>query len=160
MNRERIGKLLTLRDSGANSPLGLGAKSKAFRDVRPDGGVVTQRTANPLPLADFRDSSHNSPSVPRISFQGLSGLGANAAQADTHGNRRDVKQARPARVGSAVGLPMRPDSPSSQQEMFMRTDSGRDPATHEPRRNVDCGSALRVGIRRKERNSRERMAAD
>jgi hypothetical protein len=38
---------------------------------RPDGGVVTQRTANPLPRAHFRDSSHNSPSVPRIAFKGL-----------------------------------------------------------------------------------------
>jgi hypothetical protein len=71
MNRERNGKLLTNRDLGANSPLGSGAKNKVFRDVRPDGGVVTQRTANPLPLADFRDSSLNSRSVPRIAFQGL-----------------------------------------------------------------------------------------
>jgi hypothetical protein len=45
---------------------------------RPDGGVVTQRTANPLTVADFRDSSLNSPSVPLIAFQGLSCLSANA----------------------------------------------------------------------------------
>jgi hypothetical protein len=52
MNRERNGKLLTFRDSGANSTLAATVKS-GNPDVRPDGGVVTQRTANPRPLADF-----------------------------------------------------------------------------------------------------------
>jgi hypothetical protein len=101
MNRERKAKLL--------KHTGLAVLK------RPDGGVVTQRTANPMPLASLRDSSHNSPSVPRISFQGLSGLSANAAQADTHGNRRDVEQARPARVGSAVGNADAPETPSPSQ---------------------------------------------
>jgi hypothetical protein len=45
--------------------------------LRPDGGVVTQRTANPVPQARFRDSWHNSPSVPCIAFQGLSIWSAN-----------------------------------------------------------------------------------
>ena len=66
MNRERTAKLL--------KHTGLAVLK------RPDGGVVTQRTANPLSLADFRHSWHNSPSVPHIVFQGLSGLSANAAQ--------------------------------------------------------------------------------
>jgi hypothetical protein len=58
MNRERTAKLLKCT--------GLAVLK------RPDGGVVTQRTANPLSLAHFRDSSRNSLSVPRIAFQGLS----------------------------------------------------------------------------------------
>jgi hypothetical protein len=87
MNRERNGKLLTNRDLGANSPLGSGAKSKVFRDVRPDGGVVTQRTANPLPLADFRDSSRHFTFCSAHSFQGLMRPSANSAQADRSGNR-------------------------------------------------------------------------
>jgi hypothetical protein len=33
------------------------------------------------------------------------------AQVDTHAERRDVKQARPARVGSAVPSGMRPNTP-------------------------------------------------
>jgi hypothetical protein len=65
MNQEHIAKLL--------KRTGLAALK------RPDGGVVTQRTANPLTVADFRDSSLNSPSVPRTAFQGLSGPSANAA---------------------------------------------------------------------------------
>jgi hypothetical protein len=101
MNRERIGKLLTLRDSGANSTLATGEKTKQFRAVRPDGGVVTQRTANPLSLADFRDTSHNSPSVPRIAFQGLSAPSANAAQAMVAEWRRQRRLA-PALPTSAV----------------------------------------------------------
>lgn len=68
MNRERTKKLL--------KHTGLAVLK------RPDGGVVTQRTANPLPRPAFRDSSHNSPSVPRIAFQGLSRPSANAAQVD------------------------------------------------------------------------------
>jgi integrase len=56
MNRERTAKLL--------NHTGLAVLK------RPDGGVVTQRTANPLPRTQrreaIRDSSHNSPSVPRI----------------------------------------------------------------------------------------------
>jgi hypothetical protein len=39
--------------------------------LRPDGGVVTQRTANPMPPAENRHSSRPSPSVPPINFQGL-----------------------------------------------------------------------------------------
>ena len=70
MNRERTEKLLKGR--------GLGVLK------RPDGGVVTQRTANPLPLAGSRNSSHVSPSVPRTAFQGLSGAGANAAANQEH----------------------------------------------------------------------------
>jgi hypothetical protein len=63
MNRERTAKLL---------------KSTGLAVLkRPDGGVVTQRTANPLPLAHFRDSSHNSPSVPRMAFQWLMRSSAN-----------------------------------------------------------------------------------
>jgi hypothetical protein len=58
MNRERTAKLL---------------KHTGLAVLKwPDGGVVTQRTANPRPLAHFRDSSRNSRSVPRIAFQGLS----------------------------------------------------------------------------------------
>jgi hypothetical protein len=67
MNRERTAKLL--------KHTGLAVLK------RPDGGVVTQRTANPLPLAHFRDSSHNSRSVPRIAFQGLSAWSANRERA-------------------------------------------------------------------------------
>jgi hypothetical protein len=63
--------------------------------TRPDGGVVTQRTANPLPRAGFRDSSHNSPSVPCISFQGLSGLSANAAQGIEAGTDETPTAAQP-----------------------------------------------------------------
>jgi hypothetical protein len=63
MNRERTKKLL--KHTGLAVLKG------------PDGGVVTQRTANPLSRPDFRDSSHNSRSVPRIAFQGLSGPSAN-----------------------------------------------------------------------------------
>jgi hypothetical protein len=113
MNRERIGKLLTLRDSGANSSLGSGAKSKAFRDVRPDGGVVTQRTANPLPHADFRDSSHNSPSVPRIDFQGLSGLSANTAQGIEAGTDETPTAAQPE--GQERGPEASPEHQSQSQ---------------------------------------------
>jgi hypothetical protein len=75
MNRERTAKLL--------NRTGLAVLK------RPDGGVVTQRTANPLPLADFRDSSHNSPSVPRIAFQGLSAWSANRERASTHQGNDD-----------------------------------------------------------------------
>lgn len=45
MNRERIGKLLTAQDSGANQ----GRLSGHKLLKRPDGGEVTQRTANPRP---------------------------------------------------------------------------------------------------------------
>jgi hypothetical protein len=64
MNRERSGKLL--------NPTGLAVLKW------PDGGVVTQRTANSLPLAEKRDTSHYSPSVPRIAFQWLRRSSANA----------------------------------------------------------------------------------
>jgi hypothetical protein len=101
MNRERNGKLLTNRDLGANSPLGSGAKNKVFRDVRPDGGVVTQRTANPLPLADFRDSSLNSLSVPRMAFQGLMRASANSAQGIEAGTDETPRAAQP--VGQEPG---------------------------------------------------------
>jgi hypothetical protein len=57
---------------------------------RPDGGVVTQRTANPLPHTRNRQSSHNSRSVRAISFQGLSGPSANTAQVDTLPKGRDA----------------------------------------------------------------------
>jgi hypothetical protein len=64
MNREQTAKLL---------------KSTGLAVLKwPDGGVVTQRTANPLSRADFRHSSHNSPSVPRIAFQGLMRASANS----------------------------------------------------------------------------------
>jgi hypothetical protein len=63
MNRERNGKLL---------------KVAGFRVLkRPDGGVVTQRTANPLTLADSRDSWASSRFVPANSFQELRRSGAN-----------------------------------------------------------------------------------
>jgi hypothetical protein len=81
MNRERNGKLLTLRDSGANSTPATGEKPKQFRAVRPDGGVVTQRTANPLTVADFRDSWTSSRSVRANSFQWLRRASANRASA-------------------------------------------------------------------------------
>lgn len=38
--------------------------------MRPDGGVVTQRTANQLPLAKFRDSLHFLPSQGHTGFYG------------------------------------------------------------------------------------------
>lgn len=48
MNRERIGKLLTVTGFAVLTP----GRHSAFRrgklPKRPDGGVVTQRTANPL----------------------------------------------------------------------------------------------------------------
>jgi hypothetical protein len=65
MNRERSKKLL--------KRTGLAVLK------RPDGGVVTQRTANPLSLAHFLDSSLFSPSVPRMAFQGLMRSSANRA---------------------------------------------------------------------------------
>jgi hypothetical protein len=49
MNRERNKKLLTGTGFGVLT--------------RPDGGVVTQRTANPLPRAGFRQSLRVSRSV-------------------------------------------------------------------------------------------------
>ena len=56
MNRERKGKLLTGTGFGVLT--------------RPDGGVVTQRTANPLPRRDSRDSLLVSRSVPRADCRG------------------------------------------------------------------------------------------
>jgi hypothetical protein len=41
-------------------------RNGGFLPQRPDGGVVTQRTANPLSAAHFRDSWRNSPFVPSI----------------------------------------------------------------------------------------------
>jgi hypothetical protein len=64
MNRERTAKLL--------KRTGLAVLK------RPDGGVVTQRTANPLSRAENPHSSHNSRSVPRASFQGLRRRSANS----------------------------------------------------------------------------------
>jgi hypothetical protein len=66
MNRERSKKLL--------NRTGLAVLK------RPDGGVVTQRTANPLPSAHFRHSWQFSPSVPRTTFQGLRRSSANRAR--------------------------------------------------------------------------------
>jgi hypothetical protein len=48
MNRERNGKLLT------STGFEVLTRRQKWRK-RPDGGVVTQRTANPLSLAYFRD---------------------------------------------------------------------------------------------------------
>jgi hypothetical protein len=55
-------------------------RNGGFLPQRPDGGVVTQRTANPLSTTHFRDSLHVSPSVPRTTFQGLRRSGANRAR--------------------------------------------------------------------------------
>jgi hypothetical protein len=67
MNREQTAKLL--------KHTGLAVLK------RPDGGVVTQRTANPLPRAAFRDTLHNSPSVPRAACRGADVPIANAEAA-------------------------------------------------------------------------------
>jgi hypothetical protein len=72
-NREtaNCGRIRVLTRSGGS------VRNGGFLPLRPDGGVVTQRTANPLTVARFRDSSHNSPSVPPIAFQGLRDRSAN-----------------------------------------------------------------------------------
>lgn len=54
MNRERNGKLLTARNFGANLAASNWSKNQRSYRLRPDGGVVTQGTANPLPRPAFR----------------------------------------------------------------------------------------------------------
>ena len=45
--------------------------------IRPDGGVVTQRTANPLSMAEKRESLQFSPFVHGIMNQGVMPMSAN-----------------------------------------------------------------------------------
>jgi hypothetical protein len=80
MNRERNGKLLT------HTGLAVLTGPQKWRK-RPDGGVVTQRTANPLPRPDFRHSSHHSPSVPGIVRRGADVPTANAQGMPSEGPR-------------------------------------------------------------------------
>jgi hypothetical protein len=82
MNRERNGKLLT------RTGLAVLTGSQKWRK-RPDGGVVTQRTANPLPHPDFRHSLHNSPFVPGIACRGADVPSANAQGMPSEGPRRE-----------------------------------------------------------------------
>jgi hypothetical protein len=91
MNRERNKKLLT---------------GTGFRVLtRPDGGVVTQRTANPLPRAETRDSSRPSRSVLRIVCQGADVPSANAQGIETRSaidaQRRGPKGESPVAAGHA-----------------------------------------------------------
>jgi hypothetical protein len=83
MNRERNGKLLT------STGFEVLTRRQKWRK-RPDGGVVTQRTANPLPLAHSRDSSHFSRSVPGRVCYGAFVPSANRAR-DTHPKGRDYR---------------------------------------------------------------------
>jgi hypothetical protein len=76
MNHERNGKLLT--GTGLAVLTGPGKWRKW-----PDGGVVTQRTANPRPRQQNRQSSHVSRSVPRAESQALRRAIANHPSQDT-----------------------------------------------------------------------------
>jgi hypothetical protein len=53
MNREQRKKLLKAPDSAAKSISSRHPKTARSPELRPDGGVVTQRTANPLPTRRF-----------------------------------------------------------------------------------------------------------
>src|SRR5262245_22138765 len=54
---------------------------------RPDGGVVTQRTANPLPRPENRQSSLLSRFVRTASFQGLRRSSANSYPGPNNGRK-------------------------------------------------------------------------
>jgi hypothetical protein len=53
MNHEQSGKLLKAQDSTAKFLCSVPREMAVFRRLRPDGGVVTQRTANPRPDRRF-----------------------------------------------------------------------------------------------------------
>jgi hypothetical protein len=82
-------KLLTVAGSEV-----LTGREKAAKCLKgPDGGVVTQRTANPMPLAENRRSYSAKVLTRCIGFYGRLFQNANRAR-DTHPKGRDVKQAR------------------------------------------------------------------
>jgi len=78
MNRERNGKLLT------GTGFEVLTRPEKWRKW-PDGGVVTQRTANPMPSAEKSHSSRNSPFVRATSFQGLRRSSANSPNPSLEG---------------------------------------------------------------------------
>jgi hypothetical protein len=105
----------TNRETANRAGFGVLTRSRGFvrnggkLPQRPDGGVVTQRTANPLTRPRFRQSLHNSPSVPRIAFQGLSAPTANSAKAIETRSAETVQHgsARRVRARSQSDLPER-----------------------------------------------------
>ena len=112
MNRERTAKLL---------------KSTGLAVLKwPDGGVVTQRTANPLTVARFRDSSHNSPSVPPIAFQGLRERSANRKSRSKPDRAETVKQGSVHESGGRAAIcpkPVKGDHPMTMKELAERCEA-------------------------------------
>jgi hypothetical protein len=96
------------------------AKTGGNLPLRPDGGVVTQRTANPLTVARFRDSSHNSPSVPPIAFQGLRGRSANRKSRSKPDRAETVKQGSVHESGGRAAIcpePVKGPHPMTMKEL-------------------------------------------
>ena len=81
MNHERNGKLLTGIGQAVLTRSDGEAGNGGNQPKRPDGGVVTQRTANPLPRAENRHSLHFPPRLSRIGSRGEICSPANSAQA-------------------------------------------------------------------------------
>jgi hypothetical protein len=79
------------RETANGSGFGCKPVSGAFRKtggklpIRPDGGVVTQRTANPLPHPNSRESLLSSRSVPRTVCRGADVLIANCRMEVAYG---------------------------------------------------------------------------
>jgi len=65
------------RDLTANS-VSADAENTNKSNSWPDGGVVTQRTANPLASAENSHFSHDSPFVRFMQFHGVTGRTANS----------------------------------------------------------------------------------
>jgi hypothetical protein len=116
MNHERNGKLLTGIGQAVLTRSDGGAGNGGNQPIRPDGGVVTQRTANPLPRAENRHSLHFPPRLSRIGPRGEICSPANSAQGmPSEGPRREG--------GSGASAPaspvrrMRPHPVTPQEKM-------------------------------------------